>query len=247
MLYYAMLLSIIMPLFNEEKTAGKIIEEVLALPLDLELIIVNNGSDDATGMIIRQFGDFTNVKIIDKEMNIGKGDAIIDGLKLAVGKYTVIQDGDLEYDPNDLVTMVNLAEKNQVMAVFGSRILNPSSGISYQRYLWGGKLLTKVANFLFPVGISDESTCYKMVRTDIMKQLNLECRRFEFCPELVAKLGRNHIKIWETPITYRPRKFEEGKKIRWIDGIEAIWTLLKYRFKPLSGFVVKKQQKPQSD
>jgi dolichol-phosphate mannosyltransferase len=242
-----MLLTILMPLFNEERTAAEIIEDVLALPLDLELIIINNGSDDATGMIIRQFGDFPNLKIIDKQKNIGKGDAIIDGLKLASGKYTVIQDGDLEYDPNDLVNMVTLAEKNKALAVFGSRILNPSSGISYQRYLWGGKLLTKIANFLFRVDITDESTCYKMVRTDIMKQLNLECRRFEFCPELVAKLGRNKIKIWEIPITYRPRGFKEGKKIRWIDGVEAIWTLFKYRLKPLSGFAVKKKQQPQPD
>jgi glycosyltransferase involved in cell wall biosynthesis len=236
-----MLVSIIMPLFNEEKTAGKIIEKVLGLPLDLELIIVNNGSDDATGLIIRQFADISKVKIIDKEKNIGKGDAITTALQYAVGKYTIIQDGDLEYEPMDIVEMVNLAEKNNAPAVFGSRIRNPKAGISYQRYLWGGKLLTIIANMLYGVGITDESTCYKMVRTDIIKALNLECRRFEFCPELVAKLGRNGIKIIEIPINYNPRSFKEGKKIRWRDGAEAILTLLKYRFKPMGKFSVRKK------
>jgi dolichol-phosphate mannosyltransferase len=234
-----MLLSVLMPLYNEEKTAAQIIKQVLHIPLDLELIIINNGSGDSTGRIIRRFEERPNVKIIEKEMNIGKGDAIIEGLKSVRGKYTVIQDGDLEYDPNDLIKMVKLAEAKDALAVFGSRILNPQSGISYSRYLWGGKLLTLVANFLFGVGITDESTCYKMVRTDIMRQLNLRCKRFEFCPELVAKLGRNRIKIYEIPISYRPRKFEEGKKIRWFDGAEAVWTLLKYRLQPLRNFSVK--------
>ena len=237
-----MLLTVLMPLFNEERTAAEIIQQVIDLPLQLELIIINNGSDDATGMIIRQFGDQSNIRIIDRDKNIGKGDAITEGLKLAQGKYTVIQDGDLEYDPNDLVRMVKLAEREMAPVVFGSRILNPASGISYQRYLWGGKLLTWLANFLYGVGITDESTCYKMIRTNIMKGLNLECRRFEFCPEVVAKLGRNKIKIVEIPITYRPRNFAEGKKIRWFDGAEAIWTLLKYRFQSMRHFAVEKQK-----
>jgi hypothetical protein len=117
--------------------------------------------------------------------------------------------------------------------------MNPDSGISYNRYLWGGQLLTLIANFLFKVGITDESTCYKMIRTDILKKMNLESKKFEFCPEVVAKLGRNKIKIYEIPINYSPRKFEEGKKIRWIDGWEAILTLLKYRLKSFSKIAIK--------
>lgn len=210
--------------------------------MELELIIINNGSKDSTGQIIRQFNDRPNVKIIDREKNVGKGDAIIAGLNFARGKYTVIQDGDLEYNPADIVRMVEMAEKSKALAVFGSRILNPQAGISYQRYLWGGKLLTYLANLLYGVKITDESTCYKMVCTDVMKSFNLECKRFAFCPELVAKLGRNKIKIFEIPISYKPRSFIEGKKIRWIDGAEAIWTLFKYRFKPISGFSIDKKQ-----
>lgn len=235
-----MLLTVLMPVYNEEETVERIIRKVLAVPLELELIIVNNGSTDKTGEILARFAECSNIKIINKDINIGKGDGVVTGLKIARGKYTVIQDGDLEYDPNDFVKMVELAEENSATAVFGSRRLNPSSGISYNRYLWGGEFLTILANLLFGVGITDEATCYKMVRTDILRQLNLQCRRFEFCPEVVAKLGRNGIKIYEVPIAYYPRKFEEGKKIRWYDGIEAIWTLLKYRLQPLERFRIEK-------
>jgi dolichol-phosphate mannosyltransferase len=238
-LYYNMLLSVLMPLYNEQETVAEIVEKVLALPLDLELILIDNASTDNTGQIIAKFSNRENVRIIKREKNIGKGDAVVAGLELATGKYTVIQDGDLEYDPNDIVKMVNTAEGKKALAIFGSRILNQGSGISYYRYLWGGKLLTIVANILYFNGITDESTCYKMVRTDLMKSLKLECERFEFCPELVAKLGRNGIKIIEIPIAYYPRKFEEGKKIRWIDGVEAIWCLLKYRFKSVPKFSAK--------
>jgi len=238
-----MLLSIIMPLYNEESTAADIIRQILDLDLDLELIIVNNGSTDQTSKIISQFADKLNVRIIEKESNIGKGDGIIEGLRHAKGKYTIIQDGDLEYNPGDIVRMMQLAEQKNSIAVFGSRILNPSSGISYRRYLWGGKLLTWLANLLFRVGITDESTCYKMVRTDILRAINLESRKFEFCPEVVAKLGRNKIKIHEISISYNPRNFQEGKKIRWTDGAAAIWTLIKYRLKPFSKVGIKIDQK----
>jgi len=235
-------LTVLMPLYNEEETVTEIIGKVLALPLELELIIIDNASTDSTGQKIQEFAGYDNVQIIKREKNIGKGDAVVAGLELANGKYTIIQDGDLEYDPDDIVKMVGVAEENNALAVFGSRILSGRSGISYYRYLWGGKLLTLVANILYCNKITDESTCYKMVRTDLMKGLKLECKRFEFCPELVAKLGRNKIKIHEIPIAYYPRKFEDGKKIRWIDGAEAIWVLLKYRFKPVPKFIVEQDQ-----
>jgi dolichol-phosphate mannosyltransferase len=242
-----MLLTILMPLYNEAATAAQIIRKVLNLDLDLELIIINNGSTDGTKEILKAFADRANFRIIENERNIGKGDGIIVGLEYAAGKYTVIQDGDLEYDPQDLQKMVNLAEDKNAGAVFGSRILNPSSGVSYQRYLLGGKLLTFLANLLYGVDISDESTCYKMIRTDIIKGMNLKSRKFEFCPEVVAKLGRNKIKIHEIPISYKPRKFEEGKKINWKDGVQAIWTLFKYRLQPFSKVAINTTQKTSDD
>jgi dolichol-phosphate mannosyltransferase len=237
-----MLLTILMPLYNEEATAAEIINKVLKLDIDLELIIINNGSTDGTGEVLKQFENRPNISILENKRNVGKGDAIIVGLPYATGEYTVIQDGDLEYDPNDLIKMLKIAEDNQAIAVFGSRILNPKSGISYQRYLLGGKLLTFLANLLFNVHITDESTCYKMIRTDILKAMNLVSRKFEFCPEVVAKLGRNKIKIYETPISYFPRKFEEGKKINWKDGLQAIWTLFKYRLQPFGRLAIKTEK-----
>jgi len=237
-----MLLTVLMPLYNEEATAEEIIGRVLSLGIDLQLIIIDNASTDNTGDKIQKFAGRENVEIVTREKNIGKGDAIIAGLQYAKGEYTVIQDGDLEYDPKDIVTMFNLAVKEHYRAVFGSRILNPGSGISYSRYLWGGKLLTFLANLLYRSKITDESTCYKMVRTDVLKKMNLESLRFEFCPEVVAKLSRNGIRIHEIPISYNPRKFEEGKKIRARDGIEAIWTLIKYRLTPFSKLAIKDDQ-----
>lgn len=232
-------LSIIMPLYNEEKTVAEIIRKISELKFDWQLIIVNNGSTDNTGRIIHEFKNDSRIILIDKDHNIGKGDAIVTGLAHATGQYTVIQDGDLEYEPADLGKMLSKAESSGAPAIFGSRRLNPDSGISYNRYLWGGQLLTMLANLLYRVGITDESTCYKMIRTDVLKSLKLECRRFEFCPEVVAKLGRNKIKIIEVPISYRPRKFDEGKKIRWHDGLEAIWILIKYRFKAVPHLTMK--------
>ncbi|UCD16585.1 MAG: glycosyltransferase family 2 protein [Candidatus Zixiibacteriota bacterium] len=237
-----MRLTVLMPLYNEEKTAREIITMVLNLDLELQLIIINNGSTDHTGKIIQEFASQPNVRILDQKRNIGKGNAVVAGLPLAVGKYTVIQDGDLEYNPGDLIRMLEVAEQKDALAVFGSRTRNPESGVSYSRYLWGGKLLTAIANLLYGVGITDESTCYKLIRTDIMKAMRLECRRFEFCPEVVAKLGRSNITIHEIPIQYQPRKFYEGKKIRWHDGLEAIWTLLKYRFKSVPELPIEKQK-----
>jgi dolichol-phosphate mannosyltransferase len=235
------MLSVIMPVYNEGRTLEEIIGKVLKVPVDLELIVVDNASTDNTPEILNRFKDRDNITVVAKTRNIGKGDAVRAGLEYARGDYTVIQDGDLEYNPDDLAVMLETAERERAITVFGSRILGRDTGISYYRYLWGGKLLTFIANLLYGVGITDESTCYKMIRTDVLKGLNLQCRRFEFCPEVVAKLGRNKIKILEIPISYHPRSFEEGKKISGIDGLEAIWTLIKYRLKSKKSFSVKEK------
>lgn len=226
-----MLLSIIVPVYNEGKTLGAILNLLLALPVDKELIVVDDASRDDSPAILKQYADAGRIRLLRHEANQGKGAAIITGLTAAQGEYTIIQDADLEYDPNDIVTMLNAAQANGAEAVFGSRVRNISSGISYRRYYWGGRLLTLLANLLYRVTITDESTCYKLVRTELLKSLHLTCRRFEFCPELVAKLGKRGIPIREIPIQYHPRKMEEGKKIRWHDGAIAIWTLFKYRFR----------------
>lgn len=227
-----MKLSIIVPVYNEERTLPVILGRLLDIPVDKEIIVVDDASRDGSPAILRTLADENKIILLSHEVNRGKGAAIRTGLDHAAGEYTVIQDADLEYNPNDIVRMLETAERQNADAVFGDRVHNPESGISYRRYYWGGRFLTLLANILYRVNISDESTCYKMVRTRLLKSLDLTCKRFEFCPEVVAKLGKRKIKIYEIPISYSPRKMEEGKKIRWRDGLIAIWTLLKLRLLP---------------
>ncbi len=227
-----MKLSIIVPVFNEERTLPIILNRLFELPLEKEIIVVDDASRDGSPAILQAMADEGKITFLKHDKNRGKGAAIRTGLNQAHGEYTVIQDADLEYDPGDIVRMLETAERHDADAVFGDRVHNPESGVSYRRYYWGGRLLTFLANLLYGVRISDESTCYKMVRTELLKSLNLTCTRFEFCPEVVAKLGKRKIKIYEIPISYAPRKMEEGKKIRWQDGLIAIWTLFKLRLLP---------------
>jgi len=224
-----MKLSIIVPVFNEEDSLPIIMDRLFELPVEKQIIAVDDASSDSSPDILKKMADAGRLTLLTHSQNQGKGAAIVTGLAHATGEYTIIQDADLEYDPNDIPKILAEAGRHNADAVFGSRIHNPEAGVSYRRYYWGGKLLTLLANILYGVNISDESTCYKMVKTDLMKSLNLSCRRFEFCPELVAKLGKRKIKIFEIPIYYSPRKIEAGKKIRWHDGLEAIWTLIKFR------------------
>jgi len=219
-----------LPVFNEQDTLSVILNRLLKLPIDKQIIAVDDASQDGTPDILKEFAARDEIEVLTHDNNRGKGTAIRTGLQRAHGEYTVIQDADLEYDPEDIVKMLAAAERHRAEAVFGSRVHNPQSGISYRRYYWGGKFLTFLANLLYGVNISDESTCYKMVKTDLLKSLDLKCRRFEFCPELVAALGKRKIRIFEIPISYHPRKIEAGKKIRWHDGLQAIWTLIKNRF-----------------
>jgi dolichol-phosphate mannosyltransferase len=221
-----MKLSIIIPVYNEERTIAELISKVKAVQLDKEIIVVDDGSNDGTSAIL---GSIDGISVIHKK-NGGKGSAIKEGIKSVTGEVIVIQDADLEYDPNDFVMMLALMQQQGADVIYGSRILHSDYHISYRRYFWGGKLVTAFANILFGLSITDEPTCYKMIKSDLLRSLNLQCNRFEFCPEVTAKLARRKIKIVEIPISYFPRSIEEGKKINALDGLEAIWTLVKYRF-----------------
>ncbi len=224
-----MKISVIMPVYNEKDTILKILEKVKNVPVEKEIIIVDDGSNDGTTEILEKVKD-KNIKIIFKEKNEGKGSAIREGLKYVTGDIIVIQDADLEYDPNDWIRMLKVMEEKNADIVFGSRILGKSKKSSFAFY-YGGKFVTFLTNLLYRTKLTDAPTCYKMFKKDVIKNLNLKCKRFEFCQEFTAKVRKLGYQIYEVPISYNPRTIKEGKKIRWKDGIHAIWTLIKYKFK----------------
>jgi len=222
-----MKLSVIVPVYNEKDTIFKIIERIVEVPVEKEIIVVDDGSTDGTREILQDFKS-PNLKIILKEKNEGKGSAIREGLKYVSGDVVVIQDADLEYNPEDWIKMLKIMEGEKAEVVYGSRVLGKGEKSSIAFYL-GGRFLSLLTNFLYRTRITDEPTCYKMFRTDLIKSIELKCKGFEFCPEVTAKIARKGYKIYEVPVSYKPRKIKEGKKIRWKDGLVAIYTLLKYR------------------
>lgn len=223
-------LSVIIPVYNEEATLAEIIRRVRATGLVDEMVAVDDGSADRSPQILAQLEQGDPVlRIFTHERNRGKGAAMRTGLAAVTGDLVLVQDADLEYDPADYAALLAPFVNPAVEAVYGSRNLrrNPRSSFSFY---WGGRLLSWVANGLFRARITDEATGYKLIKTDLLRSLGLETDGFEFCPEVTAKLLARGVNIVEVPISYNPRSWEQGKKIRWYDGPIAIWTLLKYRF-----------------
>lgn len=226
-----MKLSIIMPVYNEKNTIEEIIRRVSAVEgIEKELIIVDDFSTDGTRDLLRKYQNNCNIEIVFHDKNLGKGMAIRTGLKKVTGDMVIIQDADLEYDPNDYLKLIKPIVEDGADVVYGSRTLSHKNKISYLRYFIGGQIVTWLTNLLYRSRLTDEPTCYKLFRANVLKGIELNCRRFEFCPEVTAKIRKRRIKIVEVPISYKPRKIKEGKKIRWKDGLQAIWILLRYRF-----------------
>lgn len=228
-------LSILIPAYNEEDTIVGSVDGVLNADIgnyDKEIIIIDDGSKDETlKKSTEKFAKNNKVKIISHKRNMGKGFAIRTGLSHAKGNFVVIHDADLEYDPNDFNAMLNLISKNENGVVYGSRRLKKTntqySGLSF---FMGGVTLTFITNLLFGSKITDEPTCYKMFSSDVIKNVNLKCKKFEFCPEVTAKVLKSGHAIFEVPISYHPRDVKQGKKIKLKDFFEAVWVLVKYRF-----------------
>lgn len=231
-----MILSVIIPVFNEKNTIEKILRKIDAVDLSAlgfkkEIILVDDGSSDGTREILFRIQKQVNSpKIIFHETNKGKGAAIRTGLSAVSGDYVIIQDADLEYDPSDYKKLLECALKNNAQVVYGSRRKGSGKQFSSFSFYLGGAVLTLATNLLYGTNITDEATCYKLFKTEIMKNIPLKCERFEFCPEVTAKVAKKGIKIYEVPINYFPRHQNEGKKIKWRDGVEALWILIKYRF-----------------
>ena len=225
-----MKLSVLMPIYNEATTLAEIIKKVLSVDIDKEIIIVNDASTDGSTEILSTFADNDAIKIIHLKENRGKGFAIRKAISEMSGEIAIIQDGDLEYDPNDYPKLIQPIIKGHHKVVYGSRILERSNEMSYRSFYWGGRAVTFIANLLYGLKLTDEPTCYKVFDAELLRSIELECEGFEFCPEIKAKIAKRKIPILELPINYYPRKVEEGKKITWLDGAEAITTLFKYRF-----------------
>jgi dolichol-phosphate mannosyltransferase len=231
------LLSILIPAYQEERTIGEVLRQVSAIDtescgFDKEILVCDDGSSDGTVAVVeQQMAADPRVRLVRHEKNRGKGAAIRTALDGARGDYVLIQDADLEYEVSDypaLLAAVNAGAD----VVYGSRFLNADrpDGMRLANYL-ANRILTTAANWLYGLSITDEATCFKVFRTDLLRELDLQCEGFEFCPEVTAKLGRRKLAIAEVPIHYRARNIAEGKKVRWTDGVEALWVLVAHRLK----------------
>lgn len=224
-------LSIIIPSYNEEATVKELLDKVLAvkIPLKKELIVVDD-SKDGTRKILKRYEKAKKIKLILNDRPRGKGYAVKKGLEKVTGDIVIIQDADLEYDPEDYKKILK-PFFNGAQVVYGSRRLMKNKQFAKFSFLLGGVGLTLITNWIYPnLKITDEPTCYKTFTTDLLRSLNIQGNGFEWEPEVTAKIARRRIKIHEVPIHYYPRGIEEGKKIKWSDGVKAVKTLLKYRF-----------------
>ena len=228
------MLSVLMPVYNEEDTVEKIINAVLAVPADLELIVVDDGSTDHTHARLHALEAAHNsrLKIVYAPQNAGKGAAIRAALSHACGEIVVIQDADCEYDPYDFLPMLTLIDQGAAV-VYGTRLSRDAAKLNHEvrdKFYYARRILPKLTNALFGTQVTDEATCYKMFRRPVIDAIPLRCERFDFCPEVTAKIIKRGYKIYETPIRYAARTAAQGKKIGWRDAFDAAWALLKFRF-----------------
>ncbi len=226
-------LSVVMPVYNERATLRTVIERVLSLSLDMELICVDDGSKDGSVEILKELAaQYPQIRFIEQPHNMGKGAALRRGIAEATGDYVIVQDADLEYDPEDYHHLLEPLVAGKADVVYGSRFM----GAAPHRvlYFWhsvGNRLLTLLSNCLTNINLTDMETCYKMFRREVIQSIPIEENRFGFEPEITVKIARRHLRIYEVGISYWGRTYEEGKKIGWKDGFRALYCLLKYSFR----------------
>jgi glycosyltransferase involved in cell wall biosynthesis len=224
-----LVLSVVMPAYNEEATVEAAVRRVADVPLHVELIAVNDASTDRTGEVLdRMRTEGAVQQVIHHERNLGKGAAVRAGIRAATGHVVVIQDADLEYDPAEYTALLEPIRLGLADAVFGSRFQSGPRRVLYFWHSVGNRVLTLLSNMLTDLNLTDMETCYKMVRADLLKALPLRSDRFGIEVELTARLARSGARIWEIPISYSGRTYQEGKKINWRDGAAALWHILRF-------------------
>ncbi len=223
------LLSVVMPVYNERTTIEEMISRVLAVPLRIELVVVDDGSKDGTRDILQRLQAERGFTLILQPRNQGKGAALRRGFEDATGDLVVIQDADLEYSPEEFPALIELICQGRADVVYGSRFLGRHRVFLFTHYA-GNRLLTFITNVLYNTMLTDMETCYKVMRAEVLRSFELRSDGFGIEPEITAKIFKRKYRVYEVPITYDGRGYEEGKKITWRDGVVALWVLLKYRF-----------------
>jgi glycosyltransferase involved in cell wall biosynthesis len=221
-------LSVVMPVYNERTTIDEIIRRVLAVPLRIELVVVDDGSDDGTREILEPLQRELRFKLL-RQKNAGKGAALRRGFAEVTGDLVVIQDADLEYSPEEYPQLIELICDDKADVVYGSRFLGRHRAFMFAHYM-GNKLVTFATNILYNTMLTDMETCYKAMRIDVLRSMRLKSNGFGIEPEITAKIFKRGYRVYEVPITYAGRGYEQGKKITWRAGFGALWVLLKYRF-----------------
>jgi glycosyltransferase involved in cell wall biosynthesis len=222
------LLSVVMPVYNERTTIEEIVRRVLAVPLRIQLIVVDDGSTDGTPDVVAELQRTLEFEFVQQGRNQGKGAALRRGFQQVRGDIVVVQDADLEYSPEEYPELIDLICRGRADVVYGSRFLGRHRVFMFSHYL-GNRIVTLLTNILYNTMLTDMETCYKVMRAEIVKSMTLRSNRFGIEPELTAKIFKGGYRVYEIPITYDGRGYDEGKKITWRDGIVALWVLLKYR------------------
>ena len=223
-------LSVVIPVYNEVDNISEILKRVQALQLANEIIVVDDGSADGTRDVLQRLDGNQKVRVILHERNQGKGAAVMTGLRAAQGDILLIQDADLEYDPRDYPELLKPIIEGIADVVYGSRFLGGPRRVAMFWHMIANKLLTAMTNILYDTILTDMETGYKVFRRGVIDGMTIHAKRFDFEPEFTAKILKRHYRIFEVPITFNPRDYSQGKKIKLKDAFEAVWTLLKYRF-----------------